>query len=221
MVGALAFVVHLVLRSLITTSGEPAAYALQEAWLLTHALGLLGAVLVLLGLPAMYARTSGTSGLLGLLGVALVAIAWLFFGVFLSLYGMLIMPWLAESAPAVVSASAPLATGVLVAFAVSLIAWVAGTVLLGIQLLRRHTAPPWIGYLILLSGIWMVLGNLVIAPSGPATHLVLNLLSNLGPVPLLTALGYLGVRMWSDAELLASPRSGSSPAHAAAHGPAS
>jgi hypothetical protein len=58
-----------------------------------------GAALVLLGLPALYARLAGPLGSLGLVGVVLVALAWMFFGVFLSLYAVLIAPWLADEAP--------------------------------------------------------------------------------------------------------------------------
>jgi hypothetical protein len=40
-----------------------------------------------------------------------------------------------------------------------------------------------------------VAGNLM-APSGPASNLVINLLSNLGPLLLMIALGALGLRLW-------------------------
>jgi hypothetical protein len=40
-------------------------------------------------------------------------------------------------------------------------------------------------------------GNLM-APSGPASNLVINLLSNLGPVLLMVALGDLGFRLWAE-----------------------
>jgi hypothetical protein len=44
----------------------------------------------------------------------------------------------------------------------------------------------------------MVVGNLFIAPGGPASNLAVNLLSNLGPVLLLIGLAYLGFRMLSE-----------------------
>jgi hypothetical protein len=44
----------------------------------------------------------------------------------------------------------------------------------------------------------MVIGNLVIAPSGPASNLAINLLSNLGPVLLVIGVGYLGSQMLSE-----------------------
>jgi hypothetical protein len=42
----------------------------------------------------------------------------------------------------------------------------------------------------------VVVGDLAIAPSGPAKNLAINLLSNLGPVLLMVGVGYLGFRVW-------------------------
>jgi hypothetical protein len=201
LVGSVAFVVHVVLRSLITAGVDPASFAKHGLWVPINALGLIGAVLVLLGLPALYARVAAVTGRLGLAGVVLLAVAWMFFGLFLSLYAMLLLPWLAEEAPALVAAAAPLPTGFIVAFIVGLIAWLVGTVLLSIPFIRGRLYPRWVGYVLLVSGLWMVVGNLIIAPSGPATNLAINLLSNLGPVLLLVAVGYLGLRMWEEHDL--------------------
>ena len=57
--------------------------------------------------------------------------------------------------------------------------------LLAVPFVRRHVRPRWVGYLLILSGLRMVVGNLVIAPSGPASNLPINLLSNLAPVLLM------------------------------------
>lgn len=194
--GATVFVAHIVLRSIVTAGVEPAVFARQQSWVPINALGLVGAVLVLLGLPAMYARLANAAGLPGLAGVALVAVAWLFFGVFLSLYAALILPWLAENAPSLVTASAPLPPGFVVAFLAALVAWLAGALLLGLPFIRGRAEPRWVGYLLPVSALWMAFGSLVIAPAGPAANMAVNLLSNLGPVLLLIALGQLGFRLW-------------------------
>ncbi len=52
-----------------------------------------------------------------------------------------------------------------------------------------------VGYLLILARVWMVVGNLLIAPSGPASNLASNLLSNLAPVLLMAPLGYLGYQL--------------------------
>jgi hypothetical protein len=198
LVGAVAFVVHVVLRSLITAGVDPSTFARQSLWVPINALGVMGAALVLLGLPAMYARVAGPTGLLGLVGVVLIAVAWMFFGVFLSLYSVLVLPWLADKAPSLVGGPAPLPAGFVIAFIAGLVAWFVGTVLLAIPFLRGRAQPRWVGYLLPASALWVVVGDFIIAPRGPAANLALNLLSNLGPVLLLVAVGHLGARMWSE-----------------------
>jgi hypothetical protein len=194
-IGAIAFIVHIVARSVITAGSDPATVAQEGLWVPINTLGVLGAALVLLGLPAMYARMAGSTGWLGLVGIVLIALAWLFFGVFLSLYSLLVAPWLAEEAPSLVAASAPLPAGIIIAFIIGLVAELIGSVLLAIPFIRGRVQPRWVGYLLPAAALLTVAGNFI-APSGPATNLVINLLSNLGPILLMVALGYLGLRMW-------------------------
>lgn len=198
--GAIAFVVHVVLRSVITAGPDPAAFAQAGLWVPVNALGVVGAFLVILGLPAVYARMAGSGGLSVLIGIALVAVAWMFFGLFLSLYGLLVLPWLADKAPTLLAPSTPPPPAFIVGFVIGLLAWLVGTVLLAIPFIRRREQPSWVGYTLSASGIWVVIGNLFIAPSGPASNLAVNLLSNMGPVLLLVGLGYLGYRLLSEHE---------------------
>jgi hypothetical protein len=196
--GAVVFVLHIVLRSVITAGSDATIFARESSWLLINVLGLVGAVLVFLGLPAMYARTSAFFGMSGFIGIVLLAIAWMFVGLFLSLYSVLILPWLADKAPSLIVASEPLPVAFVIAFAIGLVAWLAGSVLLAVPFLRKRISPTWVGYTLVVSGVWMVIGNLFIAPSGPASNLAVNLLSNLGPVLLLIGIAYLGYRMFSE-----------------------
>ena len=198
LVGAIIFIIHVVLRSAITAGPDPATFAKESLWVPINVIGVVGAVLILLGLPSLYLRMVGSAGTLGMLGLTLLVIAWIFFGLFLSLYGVLVLPWLADKAPSLVTASSPLPTAFVVAFGAGLLAWFVGAVLVGIPFARRRAQPSWIGYVLVASGILVVIGNLIIAPSGPASNLAINLLSNMGPVLLLIAIGYLGYRMWSD-----------------------
>jgi hypothetical protein len=193
--GAVTFIIHLVTRSMITAGADPATFAQQALWAPVNLLGVLGAVLVLLGLPAVYVRMAGSSGVPGMAGVVLLTLAWLFFALFLSLYSVLVAPWLAAQAPAL--AAAPLPAPILIAFIVAMLAEVAGTVLLALPFLRGRVPPHWVGYLLPASALLRVAGNLL-APSGPASSLTINLLSNLGPVLLMIALGALGLRLWTE-----------------------
>ncbi|NOT45874.1 MAG: hypothetical protein HOP14_14835 [Acidobacteria bacterium] len=196
LVGAAAFIVHIVWRSVLTAGPEPAVFAQGALWVPVNALGAAGAALVLLGLPAFYVPTAGATGWPHLAGLVLLAGAWMFFGLSLSLYSMLVLPWLADTAPALIAASAALPTAFVVTFTASLVAWVAGALLFAMPFVRGRIRPRWVGVLVVTSALGLVIGNLVIAPAGPATNLVVNLLSNVGPVLLLSAAGYLGARTW-------------------------
>ncbi len=198
--GAVAFMLHVVLRSVITAGPDAAAFAKHGAWVPVQVLGVVGAVLVLLGLPGTYARLAAPFGLSGFIGVVLLAAAWMFVALFLSLYSALVLPWLADRAPSLVLASAAPPAAFVIAFGVALLGWVAGAVLLAIPFIRKRAEPTWVGYALVASAVWMVMGNLLIAPSGPAPNLALNLLSNLGPVLLLAGVARLAYRMsWEPA----------------------
>ena len=134
----------------------------------------------------------------GLVGFALIEVSWMFFGVFLSLYGALVLPWLADQAPRLVAGSSPTPLGFVVAFALGLLAWLLGAVLLSVPFVRGPARARWVGYVLPASALWVLVGSFVIAPGGPASNLAVNLLSNLGPVLLLIGLGYLGFRAWAE-----------------------
>jgi hypothetical protein len=195
--GGILFVVHIVLRSAVTAGPSPVDFAKAGSWVPINVLGALGAVLVLLGLPALYPRMVGSGGPASLIGVALVAASWMLVGLFLSLYGVLVLPWLAGEAPSLVAVGAPPPAAFVITFVVGLLAWVVGACLIAIPFVRGRDKPGWVGYVLLASAGWMVIGNLVIAPSGPESNLGLNLLSNMGPVLFLIAVGVLGYQLWS------------------------
>jgi hypothetical protein len=196
--GAVVFIVHIVARSSITANagGMTITFAQDGLWVPINALGVIGAILVLVGMPAMYARMAGSSGLLGVIGVLLIALGWLFFGLFLSFYSMVVLPWLASNAPLLVDGLNQYPP-MLVAFIAALLAEVVGTVLFAISLVRGRVHPRWVGY-VLFASAFMAIGGIFIAPSGPATNVAINLLSNLGPVLLMIAIGALGWRMWAE-----------------------
>jgi len=196
LIGAIAFVVHIVLRSLVTAGVEQTTFAQQGLWIPLNLLGAVGAALVIFGLPVLNARDRRSIGWLGWSGVLLITVAWMFFGLFLSLYSMLVVPWLADQAPTLVDASASLPATMLIAYITALVIEFVGCVLLAIPFIRNRVQPRWIGYLLPLATIWTVAGTLL-APSGPAANLAINLLSNMGPVLLMVALGYLGWQLWS------------------------
>jgi hypothetical protein len=196
--GAVAYVVHIVARSMLTAGVDPVESARGALWVPVNALGAVAAMAVLLGMPVIAARLRGQVGIPPRTGLALIEVSWMFFGVFLSLYGALVLPWLAGEVPHLVDGSAAPPTGVAVAFALGLLAWLLGALLLAVPFVKGPARPRWVGYVLPASALWTLAGSAVIAPDGPADNLALNLLSNLGPVLLLVAVGYLGFRMWTE-----------------------
>ncbi|CAN5505552.1 hypothetical protein BH18VER1_BH18VER1_14080 [soil metagenome] len=183
------------LRSVITATagGDTVVFAKAGVWVLNSALGAVGAALVLLGLPAIYATMSGRTGRVG---VMLIGLGWMFHGVFLSLYSGLVVPWLADQAPSLLAATASPPAGFIIAFIAGLVAELTGSVLLAIPFIRGRVQPRWVGYILFASVILTVVGDFIIAPTGPASNVAVNLVSNVGPVLLLVALGYLGFQTW-------------------------
>jgi len=195
LVGAIAFGVHIVARSLVTAGPDLATAAREGIWMPINALGALAAVLVLLGLPVLYSRMAGALGWLGSAGLVVIALGWMFSGLFLSFFGVLLAPWLAEQAPSLLAASSPLPAPFLVAFIMGLLAEMLGAVLLAIPFLRGRAQPRWVGFVLVAAAAMLLLGN-AIAPAGPSRDVGINLLSNLGPVLLMVGLGALGARTW-------------------------
>jgi hypothetical protein len=66
--------------------------------------------------------------------------------VFLSLYSVLVAPWLADQTPSFVAAAAPLPAGIIIAFIAGLVAELVGSVLLAIPFIQGHVQPRWVGY---------------------------------------------------------------------------
>jgi hypothetical protein len=204
-VGAIAYIVYIVARSAITSGTDPVTFYQEGLWVPINVLGVSGAMLVLLGLPALYAKLADPTGVLGFVGVVLIAVAWTFVGIFLSLFGALIAPWLAEQAPALVATSAPLPTGLILAFVVGVIAELAGTMLLAIPFLQRGGEPHWVGYALPAAALLTLIGD-VIAPTGPASNFAINLVSNVGPVLLMVGFAALGSRLWSERAVVGPAR---------------
>ena len=105
--GAIAYFLHVVMRSMLTAGVDPVDSAQSTLWVPVNALGAVGATLVLLSLPAMYRRLAGRDSARGLIGFGLLATSWTFFGVFLGLYGAIVMPWLANQAPELLAVRRP------------------------------------------------------------------------------------------------------------------
>lgn len=147
-------------------------------------------ILVLLGLPGVYASRAQGFGVTGLVGIALLFAAAAMVGVFANLYAAMVEPWLATQAPRLVDGFGPPAF--FAYFNVAEVLLVVGSVLLAIPVLRRRVLPRWTGFVLALS---VVVGVSTFFAALPDS---LGLLYAAGPVMLLLALAGLGYQAWSE-----------------------
>ena len=99
LVGAVLATIQSVLSGVLFPDTNNAAAATNPLNILLGVVGLVGAILVLLGLPGMYTRSAREGGSLWLIGVVLIAITAMLFGIFFGLMGVLVFPVLATRAP--------------------------------------------------------------------------------------------------------------------------
>ena len=118
-------------------------------WLVAHTLHLLGAVLVLLGLPGLYISEMRRTGRLGLVGY-LVA----FVGTVLHAGSGMFTAYVVPLAPALADPNGPAQGSPFVAvFLLQTVAMIAGFALLAMAGLRAGVLPSWIGLPLLLGAV--------------------------------------------------------------------
>jgi hypothetical protein len=173
-----------------TTSPAAATSALNIAM---GVVGVVGAFLALLGLPAVYAHRAREGGVIWLLGVVLIALTAVLFGIFMGLMGVLVFPILAVQAPTSFAQGPP--ESFIGVFIIGLAANFFGALLMGVPMLTRGIYPRWCGYMMLLEAVLAVVGFFV---NGPTSSGVLSQILNVvSPLPLFVVLGWIGVQLTS------------------------
>jgi hypothetical protein len=160
--------------------------AQSPAFLAANLLSAVGALLLVYGLPGVFARWHEGWGRTGLAGIALLSIAALILS-FVSLLAAIIDPWLAEKAPELLKDPGP---PLYLAISFTwLAALSAGTILMAIPILRRRVGPRWIGFLLVASA---VMYPVYIYAAFSSTNVLLSLVGSLSPICFLVAVGSLG-----------------------------
>ena len=173
-------------------NGNTTTYAAQPIYITSEFALAAATILLLLGLPGMYASRARGFGVVGLVGMALLFIAGVMLGVFSNLEDAMVTPWLAAQAPSLANGFGP--PPFFAFYIVQEIAFLSGSVLLAIPLLRRLVSPGWPGIALLLSaGLGVVTFFFDAFPSNLAS----GLLVAVPPVLLLVALAALGYQTWT------------------------
>jgi hypothetical protein len=171
--------------------GDTTTYANQPMNIITDFALAAATILLLLGLPGVYASRAQGFGVVGLVGMALVFIAGMMLGVFGNLVGAMVDPWLATEAPDLANGFGPPAFFAF--FNVEELLLVIGSILLAIPLLRGQVSPRWPGIALLLS---VVVGSVGFFLFAIPTNLASSLMGEVAPLLLLIALAGLGFQTW-------------------------
>jgi len=165
----------------VLAGADPANPHLATGW----SIQAVGAMLVVLGLPGVYACQVQATGLLGLLGIVGTTLFFLIHGVFVGLLHGLVLPALATRAPDLAT-TAPPSVG-LVLFSAALLGTL-GSLLLGSATVRAGILPRWAGASIIVGGVAVFVGH------GRGLHL-----DDAGLISLMVGLAGLGVHLLSAA----------------------
>ncbi|GHO66839.1 hypothetical protein KSC_057310 [Ktedonobacter sp. SOSP1-52] len=120
----------------------------------------IGATLVILGLPGMYARQAQRAGILGLVGTALMICYILILGTFGSALNAVLLPFIATHAPALAQSEPP---GLGIFFMVGGLLGALGGISLGLATIRASILPRWTGVL-LMGSVIQVVGDFFQSP---------------------------------------------------------
>jgi hypothetical protein len=147
-------------------------------------LRVLGGMLIVLGLPGMYARQAERAGLLGLVGFLLTLFYILILGVAGDTINAFVMPFLASQAPALLKGPQP--SGLIAFFIVGGLLGFVGGILLGIATLRAAVLARWASILLIIGAVLTFAGNFL-----------LPIIGTVGVVMFLVGLAWLGFGVWS------------------------
>lgn len=173
--------------------GNTTTYANQPVNIIADFVLAAATILLLLGLPGVYASRAQGFGVVGLVGMASVFTAGIMVGVFVNLQGAMVDPWLATQAPSLANGFGP--PPFFAFFNVAELFLVVGSVLLAIPLLRGRVSPRWPAFAFLLSVVVGIV-NFFYLPSLTST-LASSLMGTVAPMLLLVALAGLGYQTWS------------------------
>lgn len=123
---------------------------------------LIGAMLVVLGLPGMYARFAERVGILGLIGFT-CTFFFILIGMASETILAFIFPFLATHG--LLGGGRP-PLGLLIFFSVGDLLVLIGGILLGIAVLRAAVLPRWAGALLIVGGILYAVGSVLRLPIG-------------------------------------------------------
>ncbi|MDR0360813.1 MAG: hypothetical protein LBJ87_15305 [bacterium] len=194
LVGAALLFLAQIPQSVLFGGDDTTRYARQALWVPTNLVAVAGAILLLWGLPMLYANVRARGlGWMGSAGTFLLFIGGSMFGIFFSLMSAIFMPYLATRVPNLLSDSGP--AGLFPFFLVATIALILGSIFLAVPLVRGRAFSRWPGYVLLVSAAAGIVGFFL---TGPGSTSVIGIaVEGLNSFLLFVGLGWLGYTMLS------------------------
>jgi hypothetical protein len=188
LVGALVSAVASILSGVLFP-GNDVATATNPLNIGLNVVSVVGGILALYGLPALYLHRAREGGLPWLVGLLLLALTALLFAIFLPLISATVLPFVATQIPAQLGEGPP--ASFIPIFIIGTLANVLSAALMGWAVLQRKLYPAGIGYLLALEAVLAAVGFFLTGPSN-GDNLLSQILNVVSPLPLLAALAYLG-----------------------------
>jgi hypothetical protein len=184
LVGGLLGLVSSILEAVLYPgdSATP-AQILSATAMLVLSMSFVGFLLIAIGFPGGYLRQAARAGRLGFVGFVLLSLGLLLGGVGLGAVLTITLPYLAQSAPKLLTGGPPPA--LLLLLIGSTLLWAVGSIFLGIASIRARVFPRWAGILLLASGIISIIGI-------PFPPLLSNIIEPAGEVVLFLAFAWFG-----------------------------
>jgi hypothetical protein len=197
LLGAIGLFVSSLLGAVLFPDQSNPTYARQSLFVLLNLLGAAGSALLLLGLPGLYVRWMNGCGTLGLAGEVLIALTLMLFGVFFSLQTAFIFPYIAEQAPQLHAGGPP--PSFLPLFILGTLLSTVGPILLSVAMLRGRAPARWVGWVLLLSGVFSAASFFTNGPETPSS-LLISLVNSASPLLGAIGLGGLGLLLLQPSE---------------------
>ncbi len=163
-VGSVLLIIYYLIQGLFLNSTDLATIT-SPLSLMSFVISFIGSVLVLLGLPGVYARQAGRAGILGLLGFLFIWYVTLYQGVIIPFTSVTIISQItAHIVPQSVAIALTPPPAWTPFFLVSLVGQVLGILLLAIATLRARVFPRWTAWLLIAT---LVVGVVSFVPFFP------------------------------------------------------
>ena len=191
LVGALLSISVDIAEDLFISVEDP-HQVLSASWLTVMLLSTLSSVLIVGGLPGILVRQRAQAGWLGLLGCVLTLVSGILL-TGLTITRLLTTPYLAATAPQLLTEGSPPASFVTYTLVATLLV-VVGATLLGIATMRAGVFPRWAG-LLLIVGVALNLAQFV-----PLPNLMLGIFDKMADVLVSLGLGWMGFALLARSE---------------------